>query len=190
MHSAVNTTEQESYMFKKWPKIARYTKPMRGHITEKMDGSNACIIVQDGKVVGCQSRKRIITPDEDNFGFARWVYNNANYLKGLGDGYHYGEWCGPKINGNRHNLDMNTFFLFSWYREEELGRPVDNLEYVRLLHEGDIDPDTVTTAMEDLLFISAHEDYIPEGIVIYYSDYKFHLKHTYENPEGKWKCSA
>ena len=58
--------------FKAWPKIGRYN-PFNVTITEKMDGTNACIIIEDGFIVGVQSRKRLITPDDDNFGFAQWV---------------------------------------------------------------------------------------------------------------------
>jgi hypothetical protein len=49
-------------------------------------------------VVYAQSRKRIITPESDNFGFAKWVYDNAETLVAdLGDGLHFGEWWGSGI---------------------------------------------------------------------------------------------
>src|SRR5882762_4949927 len=49
-------------------------------------------------VVYAQSRKRIITPEQDNFGFARWVYDNAETLvHDLGEGLHFGEWWGSGI---------------------------------------------------------------------------------------------
>lgn len=50
--------------------------------------------------VYAQSRKRLLRPGKstDNFGFAAWVEENALELAlGLGEGYHYGEWWGSKI---------------------------------------------------------------------------------------------
>lgn len=49
-------------------------------ITEKIDGTNACIIVENGKIVGVQSRSRIITIDDDNAGFAKFAYDNEDKL--------------------------------------------------------------------------------------------------------------
>ena len=98
--------------FKAWNKIPR-ENPFRATITEKINGTNACIIIQDGSVVGAQSRKRLITPDDDNFGFAAWVEKNSEALEALGDGYHYGEWAGPGIQKNPHALDEKQFFLFN-----------------------------------------------------------------------------
>ena len=82
--------------FKAWPKIPR-ENPLNATITEKMNGTNACVILHDGEIVGVQSRKRFITPGGDNYGFAAWVEANSDQLKSLGDGYHYGEWAGCGI---------------------------------------------------------------------------------------------
>lgn len=98
--------------FKPWPKISR-DNPFNVTITEKIDGTNACIIIQDGLLVGVQSRKRFITTLDDNYGFAAWVCENENELLKLGDGYHYGEWAGPGIQKNPHDLNEKTFFLFN-----------------------------------------------------------------------------
>jgi hypothetical protein len=43
------------------------------------------------------SRERWITPAADNYGFARWVKENAAELVGLGEGNHFGEWWGSGI---------------------------------------------------------------------------------------------
>src|SRR5690242_770744 len=57
--------------FQAWPKIPRLFR--RFIITEKIDGTNAAVVVtEDGEVLA-QSRTRFITPDSDNFGFAAWV---------------------------------------------------------------------------------------------------------------------
>lgn len=102
--------------FKPFPKIPRLAS---GYIiTEKIDGSNAAVVIEPGRVtdssnswcagvwgagdafykVGAQSRNRFITPSSDNFGFAAWVQRNAETLVDiLGAGYHHGEWWGSGI---------------------------------------------------------------------------------------------
>lgn len=117
--------------FQSWPKIARLNRDIC--ITEKLDGTNAAIgIYTEGKNIaapggGCetvptgnlivyaQSRTRIITPEQDNMGFAAWVKENEEALKLLGPGLHFGEWWGQKIQrgyGMRHR----TFSLFNTRR--------------------------------------------------------------------------
>ena len=64
--------------FVPFPKIARLDSTCT--VTEKIDGTNACVIVTaDGEVLA-QSRSRIITPTDDNYGFARWVKENRRFL--------------------------------------------------------------------------------------------------------------
>lgn len=118
-------------MFKAWPKIPRLENEVY-HITEKIDGTNACIVIQVGHpgafeesvvdwclvnntnyCIFAQSRTRIITPEYDNFGFAKWVQDNAEQLiQDLGVGYHYGEWWGQGINRG-YELDHKRFSLFN-----------------------------------------------------------------------------
>ena len=104
--------------FTPWPKTARLFRDIV--VTEKLDGTNAAIHISagyevafpdafelkpgeaivDGRLwrLSAQSRKRIITPDNDNFGFAAWVYDNAAELVSLlGEGLHFGEWWGRGI---------------------------------------------------------------------------------------------
>lgn len=83
--------------FQKWPSILR-ERNLFVVAEEKIDGTNAAIHVRDGEVVGVQSRKRLITVEDDNFGFARWVAAHSGVLAdALGDGIHYGEWWGSGI---------------------------------------------------------------------------------------------
>ena len=97
--------------FPAFPKIARLSKPVV--LTEKIDGTNGLIYITpatlgapDGELVELEtgwhvvapgSRSRWITPMNDNHGFARWVYDNAEELVKLGPGHHYGEWWGSGI---------------------------------------------------------------------------------------------
>lgn len=76
--------------------------------------------------VGAQSRKRIITPEDDNFGFANWTRENATELVHvLGEGRHFGEWWG---HGIQRGYDMpkgeRRFSLFNvkrWNDRDEYG---------------------------------------------------------------------
>ena len=75
--------------FKPWEKIPR-ENPFTVTISEKIDGTNACVVIKDGDIVGVQSRKRFITPEDDNYGFAAWVEENRDELLKMGDGYQVG----------------------------------------------------------------------------------------------------
>jgi hypothetical protein len=103
--------------FKPWPKIARLNRDIT--ITEKIDGTNAAVIVTEEGEVAAQSRTRIITPDADNFGFARWVAEHAETLVDLlGPGRHFGEWWGQGIQ-RRYGLTEKRFSLFNTARYGE-----------------------------------------------------------------------
>lgn len=98
--------------FQPWPKIARLNRTVI--VTEKIDGTNACVVVE-GYRAYAQSRKRIITPTDDNYGFAAWVAEHEDELLGLGDGYHFGEWYGAGIQRG-YGLDHQRFALFNAQR--------------------------------------------------------------------------
>ncbi len=102
--------------FKAWPKIPRYSNE-RWIITEKIDGTNACIIIDTEDNVAAQSRTRLITPFDDNFGFAGWVEDNKHELLLLGPGHHYGEWWGSGIQRG-YDCTQKRFSLFSWWLDE------------------------------------------------------------------------
>lgn len=49
----------------------------------------------------------------DNHGFSKWAHENKEALiRLLGEGYHYGEWCGAGIQ-NGEGLKEKGFYLFS-----------------------------------------------------------------------------
>lgn len=80
--------------FIEFPKMARLSRECI--ITEKIDGTNGCILINDdGLFVG--SRTRWITPEDDNHGFARWAKEHESDLMALGKGLHFGEWWGSGI---------------------------------------------------------------------------------------------
>jgi hypothetical protein len=179
--------------FKGWPKTPR----LKGNpitITEKIDGTNACVIVRDGEVVGMQSRNRLIKPGDDNMGFAFWVHENREELAALlGDGYHYGEWAGPGIQKNPHQLDRKKFFLFNtarFNRDEVFNLTKVSLDVVPVLFHGAYSQDAVELEMHLLQKRADKQGYTPEGICIYFHATKQVTKMTYAHPDGKWKADA
>ncbi len=99
--------------FQAWPKIPRWENESYV-ITEKIDGTNGCIIITEYGDVFAQSRNNILNVTEagDNFGFCKWVMGNKDDLLGLGVGYHYGEWWGQGIQRN-YGLQDRRFSLFN-----------------------------------------------------------------------------
>ena len=84
-------------------------------ISEKIDGTNAAVVVfPDGEVMA-GSRKRLITPEDDNFGFAAWVRDHQDELRELGPGRHNGEWWGSGIQRG-YGLKEKRFSLFNVLR--------------------------------------------------------------------------
>jgi len=78
--------------FQMFPKIARYSREVI--VTEKIDGTNACIFIgEDGEFL-TGSRTRWITPEADNYGFSKWAHEHKAELLTLGPGRHFGEWWG------------------------------------------------------------------------------------------------
>lgn len=138
--------------FIKWPSTPRFHKGLT--ITEKINGTNACVRILDGKVTA-QSRKRIITPEDDNFGFARWVYENAGALTDLlGYGVHFGEWFGEGIQKNPLGIEGKRFALFSpWKFQGTQKLDIEDsglVEFVPVLFEGQADYNVIPNIIEGL----------------------------------------
>jgi hypothetical protein len=81
--------------FTGFPKISRYSRECI--VTEKIDGTNGQIFISETGDFLVGSRSRWITPDKDNYGFARWAYDHEPELRELGPGRHFGEWWGSGI---------------------------------------------------------------------------------------------
>lgn len=177
--------------FKSFEKIARAKTGFGCVVTEKIDGTNAQILIEDGKIVGVGSRNRWIKPgkEHDNYGFAGWVEQNEEELLKLGDGYHFGEWyeCGIQRN---YGLKEKRFALFNSGRwSNPLDRPACT-ECVPVLFAGEFTRENINKVMSDLaLNGSRHVPGFmrPEGIVIYIPGSRSLLKETFENAEGKWQ---
>jgi hypothetical protein len=186
MYQGTNKVERILMVeFKAWPKIPRGGKDLVT-VTEKMDGTNACIIIEEGKILGVQSRKRLITPEQDNYDFAGWVSRNEGELVKLGDGYHYGEWAGLGIQKNPHNLEEKTFFLFNTYRWMQDPSLPNICAVVPVLYHG-----TYYENMVEDIMLTLKDDaeaiYEPEGIVVFSHTTQCMTKYTFKFSEGKWK---
>ena len=81
--------------FIEFPKMPRFARDCI--ITEKIDGTNACIYITESGEFFTGSRTRWITPDQDNHGFSRWAHEHKGELVLLGPGLHFGEWWGSGI---------------------------------------------------------------------------------------------
>ena len=89
----------------------------------KLHGCNAAVVFNPDGTVSAQSRNRMVTPEDDNYGFAAWVAENAEHLQkfgGSGITHAYGEWCGPGIQSKVAicKLPARAFFPFA-YRTED-----------------------------------------------------------------------
>lgn len=174
--------------FQPFPKLARYSKNII--ITEKLDGTNAQIIIDEDGNIAAGSRTRLITPGKttDNFGFAGWVHDNAAILvETLGPGRHFGEWYGQGIQRN-YGLEEKRFALFNTSRWKDL-KSSFGLTVVPVLYEGPHHTGDVVRAMSNLLFDGsvAVPGYMnPEGIVIFHTASNTLYKKTFDNDEGKW----
>lgn len=173
--------------FKAWPKIPRNVLS-DVYITEKMNGTNACIIIEGGAVVGVQSRKRFITPgkDNDNYGLAGWVERNMDNVLLLGDGRHYGEWTGLGINGNDHNLEDKQYYLFDTRRWHSGNLPPEPFKVVRILVVHEYSTKLVEDTMCELKAHGEAQGYTPEGIIIYFPKLDLREKVTFNFNKGKW----
>lgn len=158
--------------FEAFPKIPRLKSMVT--ITEKIDGTNAAVIITEDGQIAAQSRTRLITPgkDTDNFGFAGWVEANKDELLKLGPGRHFGEWWGLGIQCG-YGMTKRVFSLFNVHRWSAQNPPPVCCSVVPVLYQGDDLTKGIGWA-EGLLrdgSIAARAENIqfdkPEGLVVY-----------------------
>jgi hypothetical protein len=189
--------------FVPFPKIGRLSREII--ITEKIDGTNACVCVYpldasaddvaatvDGQSYGIMagSRTRWITPQQDNFGFAAWVQANAEDLVKLGEGRHYGEWWGSGIQRG-YDQKVKRFSLFNVRRWSDPEKRPKCCDVVPTLYTGDFDTNLIEAVMDRLLSngsAAAAGFMRPEGVVIFHSQSGALFKKTFEKDDaGKGK---
>lgn len=155
-------------------------------ITEKIDGTNAQVYISDDfKEVLAGSRNRWITPEDDNYGFAKWVKaHREELLTGLGPGTHYGEWWGQGIQRG-YGLKEKRFSLFNVSRWTDDVRPTC-CGVVPVLARG-VDVVSLVGQSIELLrtkgSVAAPGFMRPEGVVSFHVPSQYLFKTTLEKDE-------
>lgn len=173
-------------VFPEFIKIPRLSRECT--ITEKIDGTNALISIGEDGTFRTGSRKRWITPEDDNYGFSEWAYKNKDELMLLGVGNHYGEWWGGGIQ-KRYAGAPKTFSLFNTRRWSE-SRP-SCCSVVPILYSGIFSlsvVDDVLNALKANGSVAYPECKHPEGIIIWHDAARTYFKKTFEKdeePKGK-----
>ena len=184
--------------FLEFSKISRLSREI--WITEKIDGTNACIAIEelegtavgfplairDGLALWAGSRTRWIYPDTDNYGFAKWALENIDELLAkLGPGRHFGEWWGQGIQRN-YGLEERRFSLFNADRwGDDAVRPAC-CSVVPVLYRGDFYTSDVLAALDFLEkngSMAAPGFMKPEGVVVYHTAARISFKKTIEKDE-------
>lgn len=175
------TMSTPSIPFVEFPKISRYSREVV--VSEKIDGTNAQIYIDDTMSnVYAGSRSRWITPDDDNFGFARWAAEHRDELLTLGPGSHFGEWWGAGIQ-RKYGLSEKRFSLFNVHRwGDDSARPAC-CGVVPVLWRGPLDGLDADGCLHRLVTggsVAAPGFMKPEGIVIFHTAAQWLLKKTIE----------
>ncbi len=190
--------------FEPFPKVPRLSRECV--ITEKIDGTNASIWILDPKKEGVPkeativtfgvhqfaivagSRTRFLTPEKDNAGFARWVWERAEALVlELGYGTHYGEWWGSGIQ-RRYGLTGTDkrFSLFNVARWAD-DPCLELCSVVPTLYQGPFDTYAVHRVL-GALGVSGSKAAPgfphPEGVMIYHTAARHLFKKTFVGDEG------
>lgn len=188
----------EAPEFRPFGKIPRLSRGCV--ITEKIDGTNASILISDSLepfvyksgqevpfLVG--SRNRWIQPENDNYGFARWAYDHADELLKLGPGHHFGEWWGMGIQ-RRYDMKEKVFSLFNVARWKD-GVPTPLVRTVPIIEQGDFSTLLVDSALTQLRqrgSFAAPGYMNPEGVIVFHAAsgklFKKTLEHD-EQPKGQ-----
>jgi len=195
--------------FEGFPKMARLTREVI--VTEKIDGTNAQIVIayhslsgdpaswqphviaeRGGLFMLAGSRTRYITPESDNFGFAKWVQAHAAELFALGVGRHFGEWWGSGIQRG-YGLTEKRFSLFNtsrWSDDRDREKfPADRpscCSVVPVLFQGLMSPKVEEGPMARLRHegsVAAPGFMKPEGIVVYHVAAGVAFKKTLEKDD-------
>ncbi len=164
-----------------FPKMARLSREVV--VTEKLDGTNAQIFIGEDGSFAIGSRNRWITPENDNYGFARWAHEHRDELMQLGPGRHFGEWWGQGIQ-RAYDLKEKRFSLFNVSRWEH-ERPAC-CDVVPVLYRGNFDTPAIDGATARLRAngsVAAPGFMRPEGVIVYHTAANIGFKKTLEHDE-------
>lgn len=173
--------------FIEFPKIARLSRECT--ITEKIDGTNACIAIGEDGSFRVGSRTRWLSIETgDNHGFMLWAMTNKDDLMLLGPGLHYGEWWGAGIQ-RRYGLTEKRFSLFNTSRWSDAATRPRCCHVVPVLFEGMFTTHAVEQELERLRVSgsAAVPGFMqPEGVVIWHHAARSYFKKTIEK-DAEWK---
>lgn len=186
--------------FKGFGKIARLSRECV--ITEKIDGTNAQVVIKylfpsdalpvhattrfENMVIYVGSRNRWINPNDDNYVFAKWVYDNADCIVQLGEGRHFGEWYGKGIQ-HGYGMSDRRFALFNVGKWNTENTP-ECCTVVPTLYSGVFDTNAVDAAMNTLAVngsVLVPGWMRPEGVMVYHIAANTYFKKTFnDNHKG------
>ena len=90
---------------------------------EKLHGTNVSIVVANGSILEVYNRTQRIPFFNKGKKFIIEGLMNSNergYLDLLGDGQHFGELIGPKVNGNPYKLEQHLWIPFKTFGQKHL----------------------------------------------------------------------
>jgi len=154
----------EDIEFRGFPKIPRLSREIL--ITEKIDGTNAHIYIGKTGEFLAGSRKRWLTPEYDNYGFAKWANIHKDELLMLGPGHHFGEWWGKGIQRG-YNIHEQRFSLFNVQLCND--KIPSCCRVVPILYRGVFDTNRIQETLDklrDLGSVAEPGFMRPEGIII------------------------
>lgn len=171
--------------FTPFPKIARLSREVI--VTEKIDGTNAQILITEDGQIFAGSRTRWIKPSDDNYGFAKWVEEHKQELLRLGVGRHFGEWWG---NGIQRGYGLpngeKRFSLFNVNRWSFCDSLPSCVSLVPLLYRGLFDTQKIDECLLNLAkygSLAAPGFMKPEGVVVFHIAANIGFKKTIEKDE-------
>jgi hypothetical protein len=137
--------------------------------------------------VSAQSRTRFITPQSDNYGFAKWVEANCETLvHDLEAGHHFGEWWGSGIQrGYGMAAGDKRFSLFNTRKWQSVEFTTPKMTTVPVMYKGVLCENEITCALQylyDYGSVAADEPFKPaEGICVFHAASGQVFKVTIEN---------
>lgn len=90
---------------------------------EKLHGTNVSILIKEGTVISIFNRtERIPFITKGKSWIIKGILNSKErgYLEFLGDGQHFGELIGPKVNGNPYKLNRHLWLPFNGFCQKHL----------------------------------------------------------------------
>lgn len=170
--------------FNGFPKMSRLSREII--ITEKIDGTNASIYIDDDNLLLVGSRTKWITPQDNNHGFAKWAYENQEDLLRLGPGHHFGEWWGSGIQKGYGLIKGDKrFSLFNTIRWNDDTKP-KCCSVVPILYQGKFDTELIELTLRSLEStgsIASPGFMKPEGIIIYHTAGNIGFKKTIKDDD-------